>query len=948
MKNNSQIPRYARISLALALALASLVFQQAGAQVTGSLDTRILHNTSGTANSTVTYLINLSNGWQTGISSVNFLDFTNEAGTNVYSHTVGSSVNYGTVTASLSPGVYKASGKVTTKDNSGNWVSVTIGAFFTVGHKIEWSGSLDMTDGNDQYSFARAFQTSGVTYGYGVSFNRLAANTAGWIEVSAPVTLANGSSVFLLLETPPNPGTFSPADNISYVEFYRQSSVSGIRVKARNASNVYAITTLSGVTAGSRIRFKRTAAGAALLDISNGQTTVYTFAKPLSAQMNVVVLTALLQDQVSYINASFGFPSSALPVSNTFSEAKATGDLSIGFSAVGATGPYHCFASENPVPELKTIYKSLKDSIYEGNIDSTIFFTGPFATMTNTLREYPMGDYYISAFDSRGVKIYSSRYTLQPALTFNERSNVRTAYNEYLSTAPGSYVAPAILMTEAEEGSVTFSTLETSLEHSFGVLPAANSVASGPNTYSSLEYGFCVKNGLLYTVSKGILSSSGVTVPKGLPLEVTKADDKINLVANGTMLASYTITGNFEFKVGARFKEWGIKLQVKPYRLVALPFRVTHTVSSNACTNSGVSVSLSYPAVGTTTFFGQTISAVSVRLYNAAGVQQTSFTNLPPGIYTIQGTISTTSPSATYNVFQYVYAGYATAWESEQNLLTQISQTASLRPHALGNNFVSGSVYGAGVSTGKLAAGAAGWTAFKHKAVSGLFFGTFNKFSLTESPQLGSLNSIVTNMPELLFVPSGGMLVMTYPGYSVPLSYASGVPLVAQRDANNAFTLRQNGSPVGSTVTTYYPGRWKIGVTTKKRNSGFTNIVSNFSCGTPDGQYAQLKYDMDGYYHIMKNGEIKFIFNQEYASSNLTFNIYTSKDKLLRTQTNFPAIATTNGPNYLTIDVKDNRCIGSGFFYLEVINSKKEVMYLRFYNDYSGCQAPADTDLPSN
>ena len=94
----------------------------------------------------------------------------------------------------------------------------------------------------------------------------------------------------------------------------------------------------------------------------------------------------------------------------------------------------------------------------------------------------------------------------------------------------------------------------------------------------------------------------------------------------------------------------------------------------------------------------------------------------------------------------------------------------------------------------------------------------------------------------------------------------------------------------------------------------------------------------------MKNGEIKFVFNQEYDDANLTFNLYNSEDVLIKTQADFPAVTTTNGMNYKTIVVRDAYCIGVGFFYLEFINSKKEKMYLRFYNDYTGCTPTVEGD----
>ena len=55
----------------------------------------------------------------------------------------------------------------------------------------------------------------------------------------------------------------------------------------------------------------------------------------------------------------------------------------------------------------------------------------------------------------------------------------------------------------------------------------------------------------------------------------------------------------------------------------------------------------------------------------------------------------------------------------------------------------------------------------------------------------------------------------------------------------------------------------------------------------------------------------------------------------MKTEADFSPIPTTNGKNYLTIDVSESsNCLSRGFHYLEIINSKKEKMYLRFFNDY--------------
>lgn len=127
-----------------------------------------------------------------------------------------------------------------------------------------------------------------------------------------------------------------------------------------------------------------------------------------------------------------------------------------------------------------------------------------------------------------------------------------------------------------------------------------------------------------------------------------------------------------------------------------------------------------------------------------------------------------------------------------------------------------------------------------------------------------------------------------------------------------------------------------------KNGYGYKDCITSFGCpdSGSDNIYAHLKYEMDGFYHIMEYGKIKFLFDQEYDSQDLKFNLYSSKDILIKTEADFPLLMTEYGENLLTIDVSlTSNCIGKGFFYIEVINSKKEKLYLRFYNDtwVEGC-----------
>jgi hypothetical protein len=219
-----------------------------------------------------------------------------------------------------------------------------------------------------------------------------------------------------------------------------------------------------------------------------------------------------------------------------------------------------------------------------------------------------------------------------------------------------------------------------------------------------------------------------------------------------------------------------------------------------------------------------------------------------------------------------------------------------------------------------------------------------NTFALNESPQYGSLDNPPFTMPVLFFNTGGGVMMINYPGnqFVTPIAYAPGNPIVVQRNAANAYKIMQQNIQRGTTINSYYPGRWKPSALVRMRESGFYGVVSNFPCSpVSTGQYAHLKYELDGYRHNMSNCNIDFVYFEEYAASQLKFTIYTSDMYKLYDQTNFPAVNVTPGENRITLYVGDNaHCIGIGTFILDVVNDKKEHFYLRFYNgSCTSCQA---------
>lgn len=176
----------------------------------------------------------------------------------------------------------------------------------------------------------------------------------------------------------------------------------------------------------------------------------------------------------------------------------------------------------------------------------------------------------------------------------------------------------------------------------------------------------------------------------------------------------------------------------------------------------------------------------------------------------------------------------------------------------------------------------------------------------------------VTYTSKLRVTRTAGTIMIYTDGVLFPLTYTSG-------GTSTLFSVTNNATSA-------------LSVHTKVINDG-VNVVTNLKCNSSADAYATLFDETDGYYYTVKEGKLRFVFNQNYdTQNNLKFNIYNSLGLLQKTQTNFPAVQATYGDNYITLDLTTTSgCLGQGVFVLEVISDKKEKTYLRFYNEYNSC-----------
>ena len=929
-----------------------------GQTVTGDVFTKIFHNTSSTSNSVTTYFINLSNGWQPGISSITSLTLKNVAtNTVVYTHS-GSTINYGTVTSSLAPGQYLFTGTVSTKNSANKVVSVSLSQNIWVGNKVLWENCFDMEQGVSQYSMKRSVATAGQTYSYTQSFNSLAANTLGWVEMSKLNSNINDSRVYWVLETMANPRSFTPTDNISHVEFYRDNTgASKIKVRYKQTNGVYRDSIILGIAATDKIRFQRNANNTAILQVGNLTPTKFSFPSTITGALKVTILAKQLNDQADEIATSFTYPSSTFPISTTYSTTDKinTGTITAQIAPLsGFSSPYNYFITPGPVADMKSVYKYLKDSIYPGGVDSTTFFRGATGTTSFTSTQLSPGSYYASAFDSKGVRIYANKYEMTPIYSFDSKNLFENSYNEFLSTSPNSYISANTYVSEESNAKLVYTLTNTTVEQSFGMLLTTDPIlnpTTGSATFANLKFGFTVIGGQLFSVVNGVKSVTSISAKANVPLELVIENGVVSIRSEGTELTNGTIPTNSNYKSGAYIKGWGVLLNFTPINIGFRPYSIKALVNDNACGKNTGDLQLTFAGL-----HGAALTNVNFTLKNITDdanpitvysniTTGVTYNDLPLGVYSLEGGLTVGGISYT-GIKRVIYVGSKLSWDPYVNIVTWPS---GLTNSVIASTSVSTTNAAKAISTNRLDPQTDGWAvatpAIPPLTPSNTIFNR-TSFSLSQGPLLLSPSTFDPSMPVVHFV--GGMAftctsAATQSNGSVLFSplpnYNSNIPILVVRSTTGGVKFRQNYTALRS-VANYAFTRWKPDVYTNIANAGMKEMVGSFQCKSySTDMFAELKYDLDGYYHVMKEGKVRFVFNQEYDTQNqLKFNIYNEFDRLIKTQNNYPNIQVTNGENYLTIDVTGTTtCIGTGMFYLEVINDKKEKFYLRFYNEYTGC-----------
>ena len=626
----------------------------------------------------------------------------------------------------------------------------------------------------------------------------------------------------------------------------------------------------------------------------------------------------------------------------TWTDASETGSITVDIGEIcEGTSPYFYYISNDSIPDFDSLYVDFQDTLIGGGVDSTLYYG---MSTTDTERSYSnleANQYFISVFDVNGLRIVDEYHLLQGDLEFDTQTGLSASGNR-ISSSQTNGVGSLKFFTHEDISSTAKLTLsDDQAEQVFGFMDTDDTFVD----YREIEYGFYLNSGKLHTVENGVKSTGYTSISGNVELGVVNEQGTIKLLLDGVAQDTIIDTNDFELKLGFQLQQaypadliyTGMVGPKKKYRFMpknptyfdcsgttgVLKFSIKKTWSSTSCP---VTYSVVNPDGVTIVNSASTTTStpVSISAYNG--------NPLIPGMYTVSGTIDCTGQSS-ISFSETVFLGYEVNWSTytDYDIVGShfLKRDATTLTYANGraSNILKFDEEGTIVLTPRtLQPGSINYFRFTPDNLD--YQPTGN--SLWNEDWLGFMNFGLGNMLVIHSAIDGVMYQENIGPYStVRLEFTTTVgneDVEVYVDDNLIQTISRGTSTALARANTL------------KLDDGFQHVVTSFGCPETEIMYAHLEYNLDGYYHVMKNGQINFIFDQEYDTDNLSFKIFDSDDQVVKTNTDFTAISTTHGANYLTIDVSATAdCIGQGFFYLEVTNSKKEKSYIRFYNDLDQC-----------
>ena len=446
------------------------------------------------------------------------------------------------------------------------------------------------------------------------------------------------------------------------------------------------------------------------------------------------------------------------------------------------------------------------------------------------------------------------------------------------------------------------------------------------------KYGFKLLNNSVFTINDGLIESCSTVITNTSEFRISQIDSIVVYFIDNVEVKSVIVSNENDYRVGAGMKSLSTVLYIYPYNLskkkAHFGIKDLHYFDCgklnggfNFVANSPIS-SFSYTYQvskdGTVILTGNSTSGTVLNIL---------FTSTyGPGEYVLTGT-TTSFGGLTFE--KRVFLGVKCEWVDVDKYTLSPNNFSIVR-----NNQNPSDYSYAKSSNVLLNTQPNGWIQLQPKitnstpGVSILRTSTYSTSSVAPNPV--EQYSFITFKNGI-----NNFLMWTGPSFGYSIIPSNSV-MRLMIDATN-FKILVNDVLLNSNLNRPL-NTIMLRAHSKAQGHGFENVITSFQCRQGQEIFGELKYDLDGYYHIMKNGKINIEFIQEYAPSTLNFTIFNEMDESVKTNADFATITTNPGKNLITIDVSNNtNCLGQGFFYIEVVNDKKEKLYLRFYNDYSGC-----------
>jgi len=904
------------------------VGQRGGAtNPTISVETVVTHLTNEISSGEIEYEVTVSTGWVRG-TQINSLEILDSDGQTVYEHPDSGPTG---VVSSLSIGSYKFTGSITVKNSSGYFVSVYFNHTVWVGLEAKWCDSKDM---NIAFDNTITRNTSILNYA-GARSNNILQTGDGWVQLNAIYGSGEDSKSFLVLGNTQDLSNFSPSGSFQYIEFYSTESESGIRVNYQSSPGVYSMTTISN-NPNDVVRLIRKN-GSVEIELNNDISSSFSFPANYSGILNIGVFSNEIGD--GFQNVVTSMPGGSILAS--WDGDLNTGIINVDISDLEIDGPYSFYISDeqNSTIDPTYLFNYLSDSL--GFNVSNNFFDGTETESTSVFSDLADGDYFITVFNNNGDLIFKDAQYVSSELTFESSQGLEQT-GGVIKVNSSSGLGTVELYAKSDENSELIAEIEgNSKDLFFGISESSSTV----NSYSDIDFGFQVISKKLFLIESGVRKSSSYSFDSKVEIKIKISNNLITLSSSLGDNSTFSAQPNSELQVSTGLS-YGGQISIGSNSFKKKVFNVITNVHSNLdCSGlNEPSFSFSVTRPGTSPV-GMSYSLKdedgNVLLSNISGLIQSSYLvntsavgqPLTAGVYTVYGTVSGGGSFS-----QDIYLGYETLWHIREDYYVETPNTYSVEVQNSPETD-----YSLARSENILKFNEEGWIEFTPvtDANNGPNIFRFTTLNINGTPnQLGLFNEdfivVTTNS-------TGTGAVIT------PYSSQSGwqTPIYTSKNARVRLIFNTNvtaNAPYGSIevfVHNQYKDSFNRGnssiisrVNSMKNSDGFKDIVSSFGCTPPQDIHAHLKYELDGYYHIMKGGKLLFVYDNEYNTHDLEYKIYNIDNDVVRTNLDYSPVTMTNGLNYVSIDVKGSNCINKGFFYMEVTNSKKEKFYLRFFNDY--------------